>query len=81
MLLLTGIPLFVMGVMPIVAVAPPLIFAAAVLSFTRQHYCKTLERAQVTLEQVLDSLEFGEGRPTTAAHVLLDALTRPPRLR
>jgi hypothetical protein len=81
MLLLTGIPLFVMGVMPIVAVAPPLIIAAAVLSFTRQHYRKTLERAQVTLEQVLDRLEFGEARPATAGQVLLDALTRPPRLR
>lgn len=79
--LLTAIPLLVMGVMPIVAVAPPLIVAAAVLSFTRQHYRKTLERAQVTLEQVLDRLEFGEARPATAGQVLLDALTRPPRLR
>jgi hypothetical protein len=52
-----------------------------VLSFTRQHYRKTLERAQVTLEQVLDRLEFGEARPATAGQVLLDALTRPPRLR
>jgi hypothetical protein len=81
LLALTGVPLLVMGVMPIIAVAPPLIFAAAALSFTRQHYRKTLERAQVTLEQVLDRIEFAEARPATAGQVLLDALTRPPRLR
>ena len=81
LLALTGIPLLAMGVMPIVAVVPPLIAAATVLSFTRQHYRKTLERAQITLEQVLDRLEFDEARPALAGQVLLDALTRPPRPR
>ena len=64
---------------PIKAPAPPLLLAAATLSLTRQYYRKTLERAQVTLEQVLDKLEFGEARPATPGQVLLDALTRPPR--
>lgn len=77
--LLSGIPLFAIGVMPVVAAAPPLLLAAATLSLTRQYYRKTLERAQVTLEQVLDKLEFGEARPATPGQVLLDALTRPPR--
>ena len=61
--LITGAPLLVMGVAPLLAAIPPLLLAGLTLSVTRQQYRKMLERAQVTLEQALDKLEFADGKP------------------
>jgi hypothetical protein len=78
--LITGVPLLVIGVMPIVAALPPLLAAGLTLSVTRQQYRKALARAQVALEQALDKLEFAEARPVTPGQALLDAIVGPPRL-
>ena len=79
-MLITGAPLVVIGVAPVLAAIPPILLAGAVLSITRRQYRKSAHRAQVALEQALDHLEFGTAKPVTAGAQLLDALTNATRL-
>jgi len=78
-MLLTGVPLLVMGFAPAAAIVPPLVFGGSTWVVTRRQYRRMLARAHVALEQVLDRLEYGAAKPT-AAQSLLDAIVGPPRL-
>ncbi len=75
-----GVPLAVMSVTPVLVVVPPLLVAAIIVSAVRRSYRTSTQRAQVALEQALDHLEFGSGKPVTAGAQLLDALTSAARL-
>lgn len=68
--------LVVMGVMMPVAVAPAIVFAGASFASSRRTQHHTLQRAQLTLEHVLDRLERGEGTPPTLMRLIEAAL--PP---
>jgi len=78
-LLLATAPLIVMGVSPVLAAIPAALSAVLAVLITRRQYRQLVERAQVSLEQALDRLEFAEARPATTAQALLDAFIRPPR--
>jgi Flp pilus assembly protein TadB len=69
-----------MSVTPVLVVVPPLLVAAIIVSAVRRSYRTSTQRAQVALEQALDHLEFGSGKPVTAGAQLLDALTSAARL-
>jgi len=57
------------------AAAPALVFVPAAWSVGRSMHAKTVERAQLALEQVLDRLERGEaGRPPTLLSMLAAAV-------
>lgn len=77
--LFTGAPLFVMDVAPVLVALPPALLGSAAFVVTRRQYRRLLARAQVSLEQVLDRLEFGDKRPSPAQS-LLGAFGGPPRL-
>jgi hypothetical protein len=70
--------LIVMGVMLPVAVAPVLILAGASYATSRRTQHHALQRAQLTLEQVLDRLERGEGQLPSFMK-LIEAALPPPR--
>ena len=65
---------------PLLAAAAPLaVMAPAGLAAARASHRRTVERAQVALEQVLDRLERGEaGRPPSLLGMLSAAVRRPP---
>jgi hypothetical protein len=77
-LFITGVPLLVIGVAPVLAVLPPVILGGSMFAITRRQYRRMLARAQVALEQVLDRLEYGASKPS-AAQALLDVIVGPPR--
>jgi hypothetical protein len=79
LLALAGVAAAAMGVMPLVAAAVPAAIAIAAFAITRREYRRSLARAQVALEQILDRLEYGAPRPSPAQS-LLDAFIGPPRL-
>ena len=59
------------------AVAPAVVLVPAVWGATRSAHGRTVERAQLALEQVLDRLERGEaGRPPTLLSMLAAAVRR-----
>jgi hypothetical protein len=61
----------------IAAVAPAVVLVPAVWGITRSTHARTVERAQLALEQVLDRLERGEaGRPPTLLSMLAAAVRR-----
>jgi hypothetical protein len=79
----TGAGLVVGGVLavlsfPLLAVAAPVaLFAPAAFAGARSSQRKTVRRAQLALEQVLDRLERGEaGRPPTLLSMLAAAVSR-----
>jgi hypothetical protein len=81
MLLMTA-PLIAIGVSPALAAIPAALAAMLALFITRRQYRQLVSRAQVSLEQALDRLEFADAKPATTAQVLLDAFigpSRPPR--
>jgi hypothetical protein len=81
MLLITA-PLVAIGVSPALAAIPAALAAMLALFITRRQYRQLVSRAQVSLEQALDRLEFADAKPATTAQVLLDAFigpSRPPR--
>jgi hypothetical protein len=77
--LLVGTPLLAIGIAPLVAAIPAVLVAGVTMFFTWSGYHHLVSRAQVTLEQALDRLEFADTKPVTTAQVLLDALIGPPR--
>jgi len=77
--LLAGAPLLVLGVAPALAALPPVVLGGAALLATRRSYHRLLAHAHVALEQVLDRLEYGSGKPSPA-QALLDAIAGTPRL-
>jgi hypothetical protein len=79
MLLMTA-PLIVMHVPPVLAAIPAALAALLAMLVTRRQYRQLVSRAQVSLEQALDRLEFAEAKPASAAQALLDAFIGPPRL-
>jgi hypothetical protein len=78
MLLMTA-PLIAIGVSPALAAIPAALAAMLALFITRRQYRQLVSRAQVSLEQALDRLEFADAKPATTAQVLLDAFIGPPR--
>jgi hypothetical protein len=78
MLLITA-PLIAIGVSPVLAAIPSALAALLALFLTRRQYRQLVSRAQVSLEQALDRLEFADAKPATTAQVLLDAFIGPPR--
>ncbi|HEV7992099.1 MAG TPA: hypothetical protein VGP25_09755 [Gemmatimonadaceae bacterium] len=59
------------------AVAPAAVLVPAVWGLTRSSHTRTVERAQLALEQVLDRLERGDaGRPPTLLSMLAAAVRR-----
>jgi hypothetical protein len=59
------------------AIAPAVVLVPAVWGIARSAHAKTVERAQLALEQVLDRLERGEaGRPPTLLSMLAAAVRR-----
>ena len=78
-LALSVVPLTAIGVIPVLAVLPPLALGGAFMAATRRQYRLLLTRAQMALEQVLDRLEYGAPRTSTAQSIL-DALVGPPKL-
>jgi hypothetical protein len=78
MLLITA-PLIVIGVSPVLAAIPAALAAMLALFVTRRQYRQLVSRAQVSLEQALDRLEFADAKLVTTAQVLLDAILGPPR--
>ncbi len=78
MLLVTA-PLIAIGVSPVLAAIPSALAALLALFITRRQYRQLVSRAQVSLEQALDRLEFADAKPATTAQVLLDAFIGPPR--
>ena len=78
MLLITA-PLIAIGVSPVLAAIPSALAAVLALFITRRQYRQLVSRAQVSLEQALDRLEFADAKPATTAQVLLDAFIGPPR--
>jgi hypothetical protein len=61
----------------IAAVAPAVVLVPSVWGVTRSTHARTLERAQLALEQVLDRLERGEaGRPPTLLSMLAAVVKR-----
>ena len=78
-LALSVVPLTAIGVIPILAVLPPFALGGAFMVATRRQYRLLLTRAQMALEQVLDRLEYGAPRTSTAQSIL-DALVGPPKL-
>ena len=78
MLLITA-PLIAIGVSPVLAAIPSALAALLALFITRRQYRQLVSRAQVSLEQALDRLEFADAKPATTAQVLLDAFIGPPR--
>ena len=66
---------------PVLAVvAPAALLVPAVWGATRSAHTRTVERAQLALEQVLDRLERGEaGRPPTLLSMLAAAVNPPRR--
>jgi hypothetical protein len=78
MLLITA-PLIAIGVAPVLAAIPSALAALLALFITRRQYRQLVSRAQVSLEQALDRLEFADAKPATTAQVLLDAFIGPPR--
>ena len=69
------IVLFVLGFPLIAAAAPALVFAPAGFAIARSSQHRSVERAQLALEQVLDRLERGEaGRPPTLLSMLSAAV-------
>jgi len=79
-MLITGAPLLVIGVAPVLAAIPPLVLAATTVVVTRSQYQKLLARAQVALEQALDRLEFAPAPSAHPVKALFDAIA-PPRGR
>jgi hypothetical protein len=79
LLALSGVAAVAMGVMPLVAAAVPAAIETAALAITRRDYRRTLARAQVALEQILDRLEYGAPK-SSPAQSLLDAFIGTPRL-
>ncbi|MEO6525660.1 MAG: hypothetical protein ABIP93_03465 [Gemmatimonadaceae bacterium] len=58
-------------------VAPAVVLVPAVWGLTRSSHARTVERAQLALEQVLDRLERGEaGRPPTLLSMLAAAVNQ-----
>ncbi|MFI5244982.1 MAG: hypothetical protein ACHQQR_07130 [Gemmatimonadales bacterium] len=78
-MLLIAAPLVVMHVPPALAAIPAALAALLTMLVTRRLYRQLVSRAQVSLEQALDRLEFAEPKPATAAQALLDAFIGPPR--
>jgi len=78
-LLVTSVPLVVIGVTPLLAAAPWVVFGSAAFLLTRRQYRRLLARAAVAMEQVLDRIEYGTGK-ASPAQALLDAFVGPPRL-
>jgi hypothetical protein len=74
-----AVPLMAIGIAPALVAIPALLAPAAILAAAHYRFRQLIERAHVTLEQVLDRLEFAEAKPATTAQVLLDALLGPPR--
>ena len=70
--------LIAMGVMLPVAVAPALVLAGASYATSRRTQHHALQRAQLTLEQVLDRLERGEAQPPSLMK-FIEAALPPPR--
>lgn len=70
--------LIAMGVMLPVAVAPALVLAGASYASSRRTQQHALQRAQLTLEQVLDRLERGESEPPSLLR-FIEAALPPPR--
>ena len=77
--LLATLPLIAIGVAPALAAVPPVLAALLSLFVTRRQYRQLVSRAQVTLEQALDRLEFVDQKSPTTAQVLLDAILGPQR--
>jgi hypothetical protein len=69
----------VIGVSPVLAAIPAALAAMLALFVTRRQYRQLVSRAQVSLEQALDRLEFADAKLVTTAQVLLDAILGPPR--
>ncbi|MFI5246749.1 MAG: hypothetical protein ACHQQR_16065 [Gemmatimonadales bacterium] len=78
MLLITA-PLVVIHVPPLLAAIPAALAALLTMLVTRRQYRQLVSRAQVSLEQALDRLEFADAKPATTAQALLDAFIGPPR--
>ncbi|HVT40464.1 MAG TPA: hypothetical protein VHE78_15585 [Gemmatimonadaceae bacterium] len=78
-LLVAAIPFMVIGVAPVLAVLPGVLLGGAALAVTRRQYRRLVMRAQLSLEQVLDRLQFGATKPSTA-QALLDVIVGAPRL-
>ena len=69
--IVVGSVLAVLGFPIIAAAAPALVFAPAGYAVARSSQRRSVERAQIALEQVLDRLERGEaGRPPTLLSML-----------
>ncbi len=77
--LFVGAPLFAIQIPPALAAGAALIAGAATMFFSWRKYTHLVDRAQVSLEQALDRLEFASNKPATTAQVLLDAIIGPPR--
>jgi hypothetical protein len=82
---LTGASVVAGGVLAVLSfpvfavVAPVAVLAPAVWGASRSSHAKTVERAQLALEQVLDRLERGEaGRPPTLLSMLAAAVGHRP---
>ncbi len=61
--------LLALGVLPVLAIAP-VIAALGGGFFTARSHTSVVERAQLSLEQVLDQMERGEPQPPTPANLL-----------
>jgi len=79
MAIVTGGVLAALSFPVLAAVAPFVVFAPASWGVGRSMHTRTVERAQLALEQVLDRLERGEaGRPATLLSMLAAAVSRRP---
>lgn len=67
---LLGVPLFWLatdaglGIAAVLSLIPALAVPALAINMFRRGYSRMVARAQVALEQALDRIEFGDGRPT-----------------
>ncbi|HJQ21642.1 MAG TPA: hypothetical protein VJ867_14940 [Gemmatimonadaceae bacterium] len=74
----SSVALVAMGVMMPVAVAPALLIAGASYATSRRTQAHALQRAQLTLEHVLDRLEQGDATPPTLLRLIEAALPPNP---
>jgi hypothetical protein len=77
--LIVGAPLASININPVLAMLPAVLVALTSLFVSWRGYERLVSRAQVSIEQALDRLEFADSKQPTTAQVLLDALLGPPR--
>jgi hypothetical protein len=81
-LLLVGVitgPLLAIGIAPLNAAIPAVLIPGAIVIAMFSRFRQLVARAQITLEQALDRLEFADTKPPSTAQVLLDAFMGAPR--